>query len=380
MKRRPLFRARRASTDPLRIELIGVAKGSERAPILAPTTTGYATGEAVLVEAETEQRPTVLGLIATGRMKPDAGEVLINGRHRAGELRRKVALIDAPDVSDPDPDVITVGVVAEELMFAGLPSNPISARKWMSEHGFADLTMMPIGSVEPSRRVRLLTELASQREGVEGLVIVSPDRHGGRPQTWWAVAEDFARRDFAVLVIAGRASWQVLHEDRTDTVGLADDERDAILAAFGETDVIVSGAAADEDETIAEHALGAIDFDEALADPEHPATEDAPAEDAPAEEVSADEATIAERAPGGIDVDEAVSDPEGAPAEDAPTRSLGALDFDDQLATAMDDAAEDATALPLPQPPLPEESSSGEPNDLPAARPETADDDAEDAR
>ncbi|WP_402845254.1 hypothetical protein [Microbacterium sp. GXS0129] len=377
MKRRPLFRARRASTDPLRIELIGVAKGSERSPILAPTTTGYATGEAVLVEAETEQRPTVLGLIASGRMKPDAGEVLINGRHRAGELRRKVALIDAPDVSDPDPNVITVGVVAEELMFAGLPSNPISARKWMGEHGFADLTMMPIGSVEPSRRVRLLTELASQREGVEGLVIVSPDRHGGRPQTWWAVAEDFARRDFAVLVIAGRASWQVLHEDRTDTVGLADDERDAILAAFSQTEVIVSDAATDEEEAIAEHALGAVDFDEALTDAGDPPDE---------------EEAVAEHAPGAGDVGEALPDPEDATAaspEDASadddatddaTDALGALDFDEQLATAMDDAAEDAAALPHPHTPLPEDPSSGETNDLSAARPETAGDDAEDAR
>ena len=65
MKRRPLFRARRATNDPLRIELIGVTKGSDRSPILAATTVGYATGEAVLVEAETEQRPTVLGLIAS---------------------------------------------------------------------------------------------------------------------------------------------------------------------------------------------------------------------------------------------------------------------------------------------------------------------------
>ncbi|WP_433675756.1 hypothetical protein [Microbacterium gorillae] len=424
MKRRPLFRARRATNDPLRIELIGVTKGSDRSPILAATTVGYATGEAVLVEAETEQRPTVLGLIASGRMKPDAGDVLINGRHKPRELRRKVALIDAPDVSDPDPDVITVGVVAEELMYAGFPSNPISARKWMSEHGFGDLTMTPIGSVEPSRRVRLLTELASQREGVEGLVIVSPDRHGGRPQTWWAVAEEFARRDFAVLVIAGRASWQVLHEDRTDTVGLDDDARDAIIAAFGRPEVVVDDAPAEEEAIL---ALGAVEFDTALSDAALSDVDGAIEDDDPSPESSApagsasiapgshasasDSSGVETRSPETAasnvsessepmsrlsaasmprsDVDAAEeSAPDPLSDEDTPDyvdevpEALGALAFDNALA-ADDTSAAPATAAATttdPHSPLAEDAPFPEPNDPPAARPNQADDDAEDAR
>jgi hypothetical protein len=52
----------------------------------------------------------------------------------------------------------------------------------------------------------LLCELALKREGVNWLVITSPDRHGGDPNQWWELAREFASRDLAVLVIAGVAS------------------------------------------------------------------------------------------------------------------------------------------------------------------------------
>jgi hypothetical protein len=41
---------------------------------------------------------------------------------------------------------------------------------------------------------------------VEGLVITSPDRHGGDPDEWWRLARGLAGRGIAVLVIAGDAS------------------------------------------------------------------------------------------------------------------------------------------------------------------------------
>ncbi|UOQ56767.1 hypothetical protein MUN78_13995 [Leucobacter allii] len=205
----------------MRIELREVTKGA-RARILAPTSAVVSSGEAVLVQAETEQRPTVLGLIASGRMRPDSGAVLVEDGDRLSgaaarrRLRRTSALVDAPTVSEPDRDVLAVGVVTEELMFAGRPANPITARRWMHEHGFEDLVGVPIGQVEPSRRIRMLCELAASRPGVRALVLVAPDRHGGRPRIWWRIAEELAGRGLAVLVIAGRASWEVLHGEGPD--------------------------------------------------------------------------------------------------------------------------------------------------------------------
>jgi hypothetical protein len=193
----------------VRIVLSEVAKGrAERA--LPPTSTSFETGRATLALAETEQRPTVLGLVASGRMKIDSGEVVIDGRPDAKAIRRRVALVDAPVVSEPEPNVTVSGVVAEELMFAGHAPNPFAAARWLEGIGLDTLASLPIGNVDPTARVRLLLELAALRKDVEGLVLVAPDRHGGEPAAWWRIAEEFAERGYAVLVIAGQASQTAL--------------------------------------------------------------------------------------------------------------------------------------------------------------------------
>ncbi|WP_243075984.1 hypothetical protein [Microbacterium sp. SS28] len=193
----------------MRVEATGVSKG-RKGIALPETSLAFASGSARLAIAETEQRPTILGLIAAGRMRPDTGTVLIDGEVDAAAIRRRVALVDAPDVSDPAPDVAVAGIVAEELMFSGRRSDPRSALRWLEQLDARDLARIPIADVDPARRVRLLLELAVLREGVEGLVLVSPDRHGGDPREWWQLAQEFAARGYAVLVVAGHASAIVL--------------------------------------------------------------------------------------------------------------------------------------------------------------------------
>jgi len=193
----------------MKIELRDVAKGkAQRA--LPETTLSYVTGAVTLALAETEQRPTVLGLLASGRMRPDQGTVRIDGRADAAEIRRRVALVDALDVSEPEANVTVQGVVAEELMFAGFAPTPFAAIRWLEGIGSSDLAATPIGNIAPAARIRILLELAVLRRGVDGVVLVSPDRHGGEPRAWWMIAEEFADRGFAVLVIAGRASHTAL--------------------------------------------------------------------------------------------------------------------------------------------------------------------------
>lgn len=189
----------------MKVDLRNVSKG-RRERALPQTSARFESGSATLVCAETEQRPTVLGLIASGRMRSATGSVTIDGDADASALRHRIALIDAPGVSDPDAGVTVAGVVAEELMFAGRRSDPLAVRAWLEAQGLDDLRALPIGNVSPVERIRMLCELALLRRGVEGLVLVSPDRHGGEPAAWWAIAERLARRGVAVLVIAGRAS------------------------------------------------------------------------------------------------------------------------------------------------------------------------------
>ncbi|WP_431795985.1 hypothetical protein [Microbacterium enclense] len=193
----------------MKIVLDVVSKGrAQRA--LPETSTSYETGRASLAVAETEQRPTVLGLVASGRMKIDGGSVTIDGRVDAGAIRRRVALVDAPVVSEPEPNVTVTGVVAEELMFAGHAPTPFAAQRWLEGLGLESLASLPVGNVDAAARIRLLLELAALRTDVEGIVLVAPDRHGGEPTAWWRIAREFAERGYAVLVIAGHASRTAL--------------------------------------------------------------------------------------------------------------------------------------------------------------------------
>ena len=189
----------------MRVVLDRVAKGARDAA-LPPASVTFRTGEVTLARAETEQRPTVLGLIASGRMRPDSGTVTIDGDTDYAAMRKRIALVDAPAVCEPAPDVTVSGVVAEELMFAGRASGPLAVRRRLAELGASEWARFAIGTVPPAVRIRLLTELALLRDGVEGLVITSPDRHGGDPDEWWRLARGLAGRDIAVLVIAGDAS------------------------------------------------------------------------------------------------------------------------------------------------------------------------------
>lgn len=186
----------------MRISLSRISKG-RGGQALPPMSLEFHSGAVRFAIAETEQRPTVLGLIASGRMRPESGTVLLDGEVSPKQMRVKIALVDAPDVSDPHPDVTLLGVVGEELMFAGLPATPLHAKRWLSQLGYVELAGVPIGNVDPAARVRILCELAILRKGTEGIVLVSPDRHGGSPDGWWRIATEFADRGFAMLVIVG---------------------------------------------------------------------------------------------------------------------------------------------------------------------------------
>nr|WP_274636699.1 hypothetical protein [Microbacterium bovistercoris] len=220
----------------MKIELHAVAKGPQRARALDPVSVSFATGQAVLIEAETEQRPTVLGLVASGRMRPDAGQVLLDGADAGREIRRRVALVDAPEVCDPAPNVTVLGLVEEELMFAGRASNVISARRWLDENGFAGLVRMPISAVAARDRVALLLELTALRRDVEGMVLVSPDRHGGSPLDWWEVVDGFAARGYAMLAITGRAAAMVLRAVSPEAEEEAGPEAEPLDEPTGEED------------------------------------------------------------------------------------------------------------------------------------------------
>lgn len=199
----------------MRVELREVSKGKDLA--LPATSVVFESGSVTRVVVETEQRPTVLGLIATGRMRPETGTVTIDGEASRKQLRHRIALVDAPGISEPEPGVTFGGAIAEELMYAGRATSPVAARLWARSMNMLDRFELPMADVDPGTRIRALLELAALRtqdgkKSIDGIVLVSPDRHGGDPHEWMRIANLLAARGMAVLIITGSAANQLLTE------------------------------------------------------------------------------------------------------------------------------------------------------------------------
>jgi hypothetical protein len=187
------------------VTLTAVTKGP-KSSALPSTTLDFESGAVTLARAATERRPTVLGLIASGRMRPDSGQVHLDGAHDYSAMRSRISLIDAPGVCEPAPDLTVAEVVAEELMFADRVGHRRGVSRLLAALDLGDAARTTLADLDPDARIRLLTELAVLRDGVEGVVLCSPDRHGGDPLGWWLIAGGLAKRGYAVLVIAGDAS------------------------------------------------------------------------------------------------------------------------------------------------------------------------------
>lgn len=200
----------------IRVTLDGAAVGTGLTAVLPPVSATFATGISTLVETEGGTRPTVLSLVASGRMKLDGGSVTglriaPDGTERPlrpAELRRAVALIDTPLVADHSDDVTVSSVVKEELALAR------SHRR--ADRPSASRDKRPFGALDAHARLRLLIDLALRRPDVEALVITSPERHGGDPAHWWRLLRETAARGIAggvaVLVVTDHAT--VAHLER----------------------------------------------------------------------------------------------------------------------------------------------------------------------
>jgi hypothetical protein len=202
----------------VQIAMDDVQVEGRRAPMLEATTLTLASGECVLLAGEPGHGHTALALVATGRLAPFTGTVTLVGDDGAtttatADLRRVTAVVDVPGISEPD-EALTVGdVVAEELSLAGQRSLPGHAKRWLDAHDLLDRRGDRVDELHGTLRTALLTSLASERADVRFLVLTLPDRHGGEPSGWWAVAESLAALGYGVLVQCTRSSARDLGAD-----------------------------------------------------------------------------------------------------------------------------------------------------------------------
>src|SRR3954453_10288875 len=153
------------------LRAVGVRVDARPLPLLEPTTLAVRSGERVLVAGEPGHGHTALALALGGRLKVDAGFVELDGSRGGRALRRAVALVDVPGVSEPDAVLPLRTVVAEELAMAGLPTRHGAVQSFLDEHGAGHLAGRQLQTVPPDVRTRLLAEIAASRPGVLALVL-----------------------------------------------------------------------------------------------------------------------------------------------------------------------------------------------------------------
>lgn len=187
-------------------------------PLLDPTDVLVAQGHRLLVSGEPGHGHTALALALGGRLRADAGTVVLDGVAGDERLRRAVALVDVPGVSEPDGVLPLRTVVGEELATAGLPAGRAAVADLLAADGLADLARTPMEALPAATRTAVLARLAAGRPGVRVLVLTVPDRFGGRPQAWWEQAGSLALAGFAVVVTCTSTSAHLL-----DVAGLLDD-------------------------------------------------------------------------------------------------------------------------------------------------------------
>ena len=169
------------------------------APVPALT---LAAGPGVSVVAvETAERPLLVSMLAGGRLRPDSGRVLVDGRDDDDALRAGSALVDTPVVAEPTAGIALATIVTEEFSFAGIPTAHGAVRAFLEAHELRGYAKLPVRSLPPADRVRLFSELALLRAGVRGLIITSPERHGGEPAAWYSALAAIASRGITVIVV-----------------------------------------------------------------------------------------------------------------------------------------------------------------------------------
>ena len=176
--------------------------------LLPPTSLTVPAGELLLVQGGDQSARTALCLALSGRLRPDSGTVAWGRSTRLEHLRRHAALVDSPEVNEPERHYRVRDLAAEDLSLIPRRSRPrMSVADWLAGEGLKDLAACWIEELEPAVRLDLLVRLALADSAVELLVFDSPDRHQADPAAWLPVLTDSvgspSREVTVVAAVAG---------------------------------------------------------------------------------------------------------------------------------------------------------------------------------
>jgi energy-coupling factor transporter ATP-binding protein EcfA2 len=196
----------------MRLQADCVAVSGAHAPLLLATSVTARTGEVTLVAGDPGYGQVALALALGGRLVPSSGDIRLEGVADAKVLRSRVALVDVPNVTEPEEGLSVRAVIGEELALSRQRARGGDVTTFLQtqdggRHGGLRWEQLPTWL-----RTQWLADLAARRPAVDFLVLASPDRFGGDPCDWWNVAKALAGTGKGVIVQCTHASARLLSE------------------------------------------------------------------------------------------------------------------------------------------------------------------------
>ena len=237
----------------MELEANGISVRGPHAQMLGATSLRVADHQLVLLAGYPGAGHVAASLGLSGRLKPDTGQVRLDGTADAALLRRRVAVVDAPGITEPDDALPVQTVVGEELAMAGRKAGRKAVRVWLDEHEAAEHIGKRFEHLPVAARTRLLAELTVARPEVKVVILTLPDRHGGDPQEWYGVGRDLAARGYGVIITCADTSARLLGVPAAQ-LGAQDQPDPVQVAPIAPVEPIAPTEAAENDVRVVEES------------------------------------------------------------------------------------------------------------------------------
>ena len=208
-----MWRKKLVVPDEFHIEVKKLAINKGRIPIIEPTSLRIKQGDLTLIVGETEVSQVAFALSLAGRMKLSSGSVKIDNNENPELLQEIIALVDVPNISEPDDVMKLETIVGEELAIAGQKAMPKHARAFLQQNMISKYAKETFETLPNKIRYDVLMKLASIRPNTKVLLLVEPDTLGGKPEIWWRIAKKYNKLGFTVVVQCRESSARILGEE-----------------------------------------------------------------------------------------------------------------------------------------------------------------------
>ena len=204
---------KKIAPDEFDIEVKKLAINKGHIPIIEPTSLRIKQSDLMLIVGETEVSQVSFALSLAGRMKLSSGSVKIDNEENPELLQEMVALVDVPNISEPDDVMKLETIVGEELAIAGRKAMPKHVRAFLQQNKISKYAKETFETLPNKIRYDVLMKLASIRPNTKVLLLAEPDRLGGKPEIWWKIAKKYNKLGFTVVVQCRESSARILGEE-----------------------------------------------------------------------------------------------------------------------------------------------------------------------